>query len=246
MKMATYEKSYYSYQTRARGLLDLESLTRQFNKLSKWYGARLKAYLPDDLAAKCLDLPCGYGNFLYFLKSRGYENTIGYDFDEKQVALAKLLDLKAYEGDAFNILSDKPEGYNLISSLDFIEHLSKDDALRFIELCYQQLQIGGVLILRTPCADGPFGAHDAWNDLTHQWGMTSNVIRTMLEMSGFENVDTLDERPQPTSLIDFVRWLVFFPTKACASAVCMALGMRPPMIWSRSMIVVGYKPRSVD
>jgi len=242
--MESYKKIYYDYQTQARGLLTEDALLTRFNKLASWYGARLKSYLPADKGAQCLDVPCGYGNILYFLKSKGYSNIQGIDLDEKQVELATMLGLPAHKGDVFELLSDENQNFDLITSFDFIEHLDKDDALRLLNLSYRRLKPGGVLLLRAPCGDGPFGAHDAWNDLTHQWGMTSNVLRTMLALNGFVGVKTLDERPQPTSFIDVIRWLVFFPAKAFASAMCMALGMRPPEIWTRSMIAIAYKPDS--
>jgi len=239
--MEFHEEAYYLYQTQARGLLTSDSLQKQFKKLAIWYGARLRHYLPDSKTARCLDLPCGYGNFLYFLRSRGYKNIKGIDLDANQIKLAKMLSLPVEEGDVFNYLSSDNSAYDCISSLDFIEHLNKDDALRFLELSFLKLKPGGVLILRAPCGDGPFGAHDAWNDLTHKWGMTSNLIRALLEMNGFERVVTLDERPQPTGIIEILRWLVFFPSKVCASAMCIGLGLRPPTIWTRSMICIGFK-----
>ena len=239
--MYDYEKAYYSYQTKARGLLDANSLRARFEKLARWYGSRLKKYLPNSKEACCLDLPCGYGNFLYFLKSNGYLNIEGIDSDEKQIALAKLMNLPAELGDAFKVLSSTQKSYDLISSLDFIEHLSKDDALEFLQMCHQNLNVGGRLILRVPCADGPFGSHDAWNDITHKWAMTSNVLRTLLEMEGFSDINILDERPQPTGFVESVRWLIFFPTKFIAEATCIGLGMRPPKIWSRSMIAIASK-----
>lgn len=239
--MNEYEKAYYSYQTQARGLLDANALRIRFEKLARWYGGRLRKFLPDSKNALCLDVPCGYGNFLYFLDLKGYLNIAGIDSDEKQIALAKLMKLPAEFGDAFEVLSAEDKSYDLISSLDFIEHLSKDDALMFLQMCYQRLNIGGRLILRAPCADGPFGSHDAWNDITHKWGLTSNVLRTLLEMKGFSDIKILDERPQPTGFVDSVRWLIFLPTKVIADVICMGLGMRPPTIWSRSMIAVAYK-----
>lgn len=236
-----YQERYYNYQTKARGLLSVESLTSRFEKLRVWYGSHLQKYLPDSKDAQCLDIPCGYGNFLYFLRSEGYRNIAGLDLDENQVSLARMLDLPATRGDVFDVLSKATAQYDLIASLDFIEHLSKDDALKFIDACRNKLCEGGVFILRTPCADGPFGAHDAWNDLTHQWGMTSNVLQTILELSGFVKVQILDERPQPTDLLNTLRWLFFFPTRAFANIFCMALGMRPPRIWTRSMMAVAYR-----
>ncbi len=240
--MQIFEKEYYRYQGKARGLLSEKPLQNHFEKLARWYSSRLGPFLPENSTARCLDLPCGYGNFLYFLRSCDYANIVGYDNDKEQVKLAGILDLPAFEGDAFDVLSSSDESYDLIASLDFLEHLSKDDALRFLKQCLFNLHDGGVLILRAPCADGPFGAHDASNDLTHQWGMTSNVLKNLLAMNGFVNIEILDERPQPTSIINFLRWLIFFPAKAFASAMCMSLGMRPPAVWTRSMIAVCFKP----
>lgn len=236
-----YEEQYYKYQTKARGLLDSQSLEKHFKRLEKWYWARLKNYLPIDKDANCLDIPCGYGNFLYFLRSKGYKNIHGYDLDESQVGLAKLLELPAETKDIFQILAESKESYDLISSIDFIEHISKDDALSFLELCRKKINENGVLVIRTPCADGPFGSHDANNDITHKWSMTSNVLKTMLEMSGFSRVAILDERPQPTGFVEAIRWLIFFPSRLIANLLCIGLGMRPPRVWSRSMIAVAYK-----
>lgn len=234
-------KKYYKYQTKARGLLTEQALESQFKKSEKWYWARLKNYIPKDKEASCLDAPCGYDNFLYFLRSKRYNNIRGYDFDEFQVGLAKLLNLPAETEDIFHVLAESKNTYDLISSLDFTEHVSKGDALKFLEQCRHKLSQNGILILRTPCADGPFGSHDANNDITHEWSMTSNVLKTILEISGFSRVVMLDERPLPINFLGLIRWLMFFPSKLIANLLCIGLGMRPPDIWSRSMIAIACK-----
>ena len=241
--MKDYQKQYYDYQTIARGILTKDELEKQHIKISKWYASRIGKYLPVNLDARCLDVPCGYGNFLYYLKSKGYRNILGIDSDVNQIRLNKMLDLSAKIGDAFESLANSSEQYHCISSLDFLEHLSKDDALSFLTLCYERLKPDGVLILRTPCADGPFGVHDICNDLTHRWGMTSNLLNAILMMKGFERINILDERPQPTSFVNTFRWLIFYPSRVIMSLACVCLGLSPPKIWSRSMIAVAYKPR---
>jgi 2-polyprenyl-3-methyl-5-hydroxy-6-metoxy-1,4-benzoquinol methylase len=241
--MEAYQKAYYEYQTQARGLLEEKVLRQRFDKLALWYAHRLRAHLPISRSVACLDLPCGYGNFLYFLRQQGYQNIVGYDLDPAQVKLAKLLDLPVHEGDAFDVLSNTLNTWDCITSLDFIEHLSRDQVLKFLELCWARLRPGGVLILRTSCADGPFGAHDRYNDLTHQGAMTSNVLRTVMRMLNFERVEILDERPQAYNLLNTLRLLLFYPTRAFVSGLCLALGLAPPAVWSRAMWGVGYKPQ---
>jgi 2-polyprenyl-3-methyl-5-hydroxy-6-metoxy-1,4-benzoquinol methylase len=240
--LRSVDEAAYAYQTRARGLLDRRALEAAFEAAARSYEARLGKFLPDDRGATCLDVPCGYGNMLYFLRRRGYETLAGWDLDSAQVALARLLDLPAREGDCFDALADPAAAYDVVTSVDFVEHLDRDRALEFLALCFARLRPGGLLILRTPCADGPFGAHDRYNDLTHRWAMTSNVLQAFLGMVGFERVAILDERPQPTSLKGALRTLAFHPVRAAASLFCLALGLDPPRVWSRSMWGVGYKP----
>jgi SAM-dependent methyltransferase len=240
--MRRHEEAYYGYQTQARGLLTREALQRRFEKLRPWYARRLGRFLPRRLDATCLDLPCGYGNFLYFLRAAGYVNSVGYDRDPEQVRLAQLLGLPARNGDAFDVLSGGGDGWDCISSIDFLEHLTRDDALAFLGLCRRRLAPGGVLIVRTPSADGPFGAHDRYADLTHQWAMTATVLRTVLQMSGFESIAILDERPQPYNAVNLVRLGVFHGARLAANGVCLALGLDPPALWSRSMWAVCRAP----
>ncbi len=100
--------------------------------------------------------------------------------------------------------------------------------------------------MRTPCADGPLGSRDAWNDLTHKWAATSNLLLTVLKMSGFERVQILDERPQPYNALNLIRLLGFYPARALASLWLVALGITPPAVWSPSMWAIAYAPLDVD
>jgi len=126
-----YQQRYYAYQTIARGLLTVEQLAQSFEALSHVYWYALHRYLPRDKSAVCLDLPCGYGNFLYFLKKHGYRNCRGYDLDPRQVGLATSLGCQAAEGNVFDVLANLAVTPSLIASIDFIEHLDKSTALRF-------------------------------------------------------------------------------------------------------------------
>lgn len=242
--MKDYEKKFYDYQTRARGLLTKDSLRERFCRSAGWYARRLRKFLPVELRAACVDLPCGYGNFLFFLRSLGYENITGYDADKEQVRLARLLDLPAHEGNAFEVMDGKKNEFDVISSLDFLEHIEKDEAIRFVESCLQALKPGGLLLIRTCCADGIMGAHDVFNDITHKWGMTCSVLQHLLEMTGFTKVEILDERPQAYNFVNSVRAAVFPVARCIMSGLLFCLGLMPPRIWSSSMWGVGYKPES--
>jgi len=235
-----YRERFYEYQTICRGSLEPKQLIGKFDRMASYYKSRIGKYLPEDRFVSIVDVPCGYGNFLYFLNKLGYKNFSGYDLDPNQVRLAQSIGLPAFEKNIFDVFKSEKK-YDVISSLDFLEHLSKDDALKFLDDCYKSLKTGGTLILRTPCADGFFGAHDASNDITHDWNMSSNMMKSILEMCGYKSIEILEERPQPENLIQIIRWLLYWPARWLFNLLCILLALRPPKVLSRSMIIVAHK-----
>jgi 2-polyprenyl-3-methyl-5-hydroxy-6-metoxy-1,4-benzoquinol methylase len=95
------EAEIYAYQgglVRGRGPEETERLHRR--KL-KWYCDRFQSLLPSDKSAKILDVPCGEGNILYFLKELGYSDVHGFDLDECRVEVAQQIGSNAQVKDAF-------------------------------------------------------------------------------------------------------------------------------------------------
>jgi len=239
-----YQRRYYAYQSISRGWRTEAQLKAASQDAADDYLSSLGRWLPGDRSSLCIDLPCGAGRFLYFLRTRGYSNAVGYDIDPHQISLARMLGLDASCGDAFEVLSSLPGEPALIASLDFLEHLDRDSAVRFLEACFCALRPGGALVLRTPCCDGPFGAHDRHNDITHEWGVTSNALRCLLGMVGFETIHVIDPLPPPISLYMFVRRQLSKVTRSAAGVVVRLMGLSPPAVWSRSFYAVAIKPLS--
>ena len=239
MELLEHERVYYAYQTEARGLITPAQLEAAFKGMATTW----KYYFGDllrDLPGPAFDVPCGYGNFLYFLRTQGIPCE-GIDLDSAQVALARSLDLPAHEGDGLAALKNK-RGLGLISSLDFLEHVDKDDAVALLKDAKEALSSKGLLILRMPSADGPFGAHDFANDLTHRWAATSTVMENLLRALGFEVLRVQGDYPPPVNLKGMCRYVVYRIAKKLFSMGVVALGMTPPKIWSRSMWLVARKP----
>jgi SAM-dependent methyltransferase len=236
-----YQQRYYDYQTTARGLLTVDQLTTAFKRSSIFYQDRLQRWLPSDKSSLCLDIPCGFGNFLYFLRKLGYENCYGYDLDPKQVALAQSLGLRAECKDAFEILKQREGDVALIASLDFLEHLNKNLAVQFLEACFRSLEPNGTLILQMPCSDGPFGSHDRYNDITHEWGASSNALRCLLEMTGFVSVNFVQPTPTRT-IVGVSRWILCRISRGIVSILLHCMMLQTPTVWEPSMLAVARKP----
>lgn len=239
-----YEKVYYSYQTKGRGILSKEELIDKFEQKYNRYEELLGEFLPRDREAQCIDLGCGYGNFLYFLNKKGYKKCLGFDNDISQIKLAESLDLNVKCTDALSELKNLKE-IDLISALDFIEHINKNNAVYCLETCFQALSMNGILLLQCPCADGFTGAHDVFNDLTHRWGASSNMLSQLLYTVGFKEVRILDPSlPEfPTTLRRKLLFLTRKTVRHLLSFVFRLVGIKTPRIWANSQIAIAWKSR---
>lgn len=101
----TYRQEIYSYylgkKTDPEAFikeLDHAQIHRQFHYW--WHDV-----LPGDRQQPILDLGCGWGGFLSFLKAEGYTNLVGVDSSPQQIAIAQRLGLSSVEvGNVFDFL----------------------------------------------------------------------------------------------------------------------------------------------
>jgi SAM-dependent methyltransferase len=223
---------------------DLETASRQFRALVPWYTHFLRPWLSPDKNLPLLDLPCGSGKLLFALHTMGYTNIRGADIDPAQVAVALELGLPVQQLDAFELLEHETPGSAAgIFSLDFLEHLTPENALRFVRLAHRTLSANGLFICRTPSADGPFGSHDRYNDLTHKWALTSGAARQLFVLGGFApaGVAILQEAPVPYKWQNIVRLFLFKATTALWGAWLELCGIGAPGVWTKSMWIVARR-----
>jgi SAM-dependent methyltransferase len=240
--MEYYETFYYAGQAVGRGLTTKDSLESAFAERAVHYDEILGNFLPADRELRCLDLACGFGNWLYFLRSKGFRNAIGVDTDPEQIKLAKLLDLPAVERDAREAL-ERPDYYGMISAIDLLEHLDKNDAVRLLQAVFRSLIVNGVLIMQMPCADGFRGAHDACNDLTHRWAASSNMLHQLLVTVGFSRVEVIDPSlPKfPRTFKSRAKRAIRLCSRKMLSLPLRAAGVTMPAIWADSQIAIAWK-----
>jgi SAM-dependent methyltransferase len=239
--MIEQDRNHYAFQGTKIGHSDLKKIEADFRHKMPWYAHFLKKYLPVDLNAPILDVPCGHGNFLYFLKHQGYRNVRGIDGEPRRIAIAHQLGLSVAElGDAFDAVQ-KADDIAMIVCLDFLEHIEKFQVPEFLRDCRQALRKGGVLIVRLPFTDSLLGAHDLGNDFTHKWAANSGVIEGLFLEAGFTHVVVKDERPVPYKPLNYIRLFIFHLMKALTNAYLILVGLGPLKIWSRSGYVIGIK-----
>lgn len=160
-----------------------------FLHLKLWYNEK---YLPlfkgYDRNAKLLDLGCGQGFMLKYLKSAGFTNLTGIDISEEQVTRAKENGFNAIQADAFSFLQENENQFDIIVAIDIIEHFKKEELFELLKLIHKSLTPGGLFIMQTPNGEGLMPGYVVYGDLTHFTILSPLSLKHILTVSGFENI----------------------------------------------------------
>lgn len=154
---------------------------------------------------KVLDVACGAGNILQWLKMEGFVNLSGVDISPEQVEIAQQQFPQVVCGDAIAYLEQHSEQFQLITAFDILEHFTKQEAIRFVTAIYGALTPKGRLILQLPNGDSPFAGAVVHGDLTHEVTYTTVSLRHLLLTCGFQDIQFQEHDPQPTSLKGLIR-----------------------------------------
>jgi len=163
--------------------------SEQYENASNYFGVMYRGCLPENKDARILDIGCGAGHFLYFLKKTGYRNYQGIDISAQQVEVCRAKVTPQVEvADAFQFLDGSKQAYDLIVAHDVLEHISKDKALLFVKNIFAALKEDGTLIVRVPNMSNPLAAHGRYIDLTHELGFTERSLYQLLFIGGFRDI----------------------------------------------------------
>ena len=175
------------------------------------YDHYFRRWLPENKDVAICDLACGGGGLLHFFKRRGYARIAGTDISEEQVHIARQVTPEVMRTDVLEFLETRPNSFDLITALDLIEHLHKDEVLRLLDGCRRALKPAGRLILQTPNAESPCGPSIRYGDFTHEIGFTPGVLRRLMGLCGFTEIEAREQGPVPWgySLLSSARYVLW-------------------------------------
>ena len=239
-------KVYDSYISRGFGEVHGFS-PREYQLYFRYFSKNYDRYMPQAKDAVILDVGCGGGDFLYYLRKRGYTNCQGIDFSDECVDLCKRNSLTAQRADAFEYLSSKAGCFDAIVSNDVLEHLDKDQGFRLVELCWQALKEDGVLIIKVPNTACPVvGSRARYSDITHEMGFTDHSLRTLLLTCGFTEVHIFgpDIYVTRNPLANIAGKTLFYVVTAMFRVLYYLYGVRTRQVMTKHMIAVTRKVRN--
>jgi 2-polyprenyl-3-methyl-5-hydroxy-6-metoxy-1,4-benzoquinol methylase len=148
----------------------------------------VRRHLPENRGGRVLDLGCGYGAFLLWVRQMGYHNLRGIDLSQEQVDLARALGLDCVEvEDLFSALAQEQQ-VELVTMFDVIEHLTRAEAISALTTIAHVLAPGGTLVLRTPNVDAPLGTVLSYGDLTHEMHLNKTSVLELFATLPFTEI----------------------------------------------------------
>ena len=167
---------------------------------------RQESYLPyfvraagDDRATgHVLDIGCGRGEFIELLQGQGI-HARGIDLNHEMAQQCRARGLDVEQADAVTYLAGAADGsLGGIFAAQVVEHLEPSYLLRMLELAFQKLQPGGVMLLETlnpACWTAFFESYI--RDITHRWPLHPETLKYLVTASGFTQVDIEFRSPVP-------------------------------------------------
>ena len=179
-----------------------------------------------------LEIGCGRGHFLAYLREKGVTEFLGIDQDP---ALGKHVPAKLADHfrivDVWEFLDDHSGArrFDRIVMLDVLEHFTAEDGVRMLRGLARILRPGGRIAVRVPNMSSPWGAQYQFGDLTHKAAYGPTSMRQLAEASGYDCIACYPHRQRSPSR----RFL-----DGIFHSLLSRLLMTPPEIWSANFFAI--------
>jgi len=190
LKGADRDRSFYSFFSEMGG--DHRPILHQ----------QYRAYLPllrRAVAAtdgRVLDIGCGAGELLQFLKGEGVP-AIGVDMDPVEIGRAREQGLAVVQAEVGDYLSDVSERFAAITLFQVIEHIPPDQIEGLLQRCVDCLLPGGALLVETLNLRHPLAMNGFYTDPTHKTPLADSYLAFLLQWIGLQGVDVIYTLPVP-------------------------------------------------
>ena len=192
-----YKMKIYEQLLVGRLELDLQQIEIALRQRAPYLKRIIRKWFPPDKDIHILDLGCGYGAFLYFLKQESYFNIEGVDVSLKNIEVAKKIGIEnIYNEDLICFLQkSKSSFYDYIIAFDILEHFPKQKGILIFEEIYRLLKPGGKLLLHVPNGEAIFSGAVFFSDLTHEVCFTRSSLQQLVRLCRFKSVHFYEDVP---------------------------------------------------
>lgn len=175
-------------------LRDKNTSISTYEKRCKGFRKKLSPLLIGPRDKKILDLGCGVGFLVYFLKQEGFNNVLGIDENENLISHARSrVDAEFIVANGITYLNEQRQNYDIIFLWNVLEHIYKDDIVQSLKILHRSLSDGGFVVLRTPNMTNFMSQGSFCDDFTHRIGFTEQSIEQVAKLAGFSGIEMLNQ-----------------------------------------------------
>lgn len=212
------------------------------SSLYQHYDVKILPYLKQGAnQLNILEIGCGPGYLLDYLRLSGFTNIKGIDISEEQIAIAKAKSHNVAVEDVFDYLKNTSEKFDVIFAFDLIEHFTKDELLELTDLVYNSLNEKGLFIIRTPNGQGVFSGQVIYGDLTHQTIVNPNSLTQLLSRSHFSKIEFIENAPVGKNIIGMIRLLLWKTLRTILNFSKMIESGGRQDIWTHDFYCIAQK-----
>jgi len=174
-----------------------------------------KKHFNNSESLRTLDIGVGRGEMLSCMKIWGH-NYYGIDISPSTVKFCKKLNLLCEHVDDTEFwLKNHQKQFDIITCLDVLEHIPKENLINFLKAIHNSLNKDGIAIFQVPNLQSPFGYLHHFNDITHISGFVEHSLNQVLLTTGFKKLSFFgfEEFYEKTPKILFKKILRFFYRK---------------------------------
>jgi 2-polyprenyl-3-methyl-5-hydroxy-6-metoxy-1,4-benzoquinol methylase len=156
-----------------------------------------------------LELGCGRGYMLEYLRNHNFSNLKGIDISDEQVMIAKEKGFNVEVGDALEYFTKNNNKFKIIIALDFIEHFHKSELIPLFENIFNSLDEDGLFFFHTPNGQTILAPTLIYGDLTHMTIFTPNSALQLLRNVGFKQIDFYEAGPLAKNFKGGIRMVIW-------------------------------------
>ena len=168
-----------------------EDIEKGYSSFGDFYRENYLPYMPKRRDLRVLSISCGPGYFVKMLKDEGYTNVLGIDSEYDKVQYAPAKGLNCIVANAVEFLQGLSEPFDVIVCEQELNHLTKEEMVQFLQLCYRSLRSNGSLLVHGLNGANPLTGSDASaQNFDHFNTFTEYSLQQVMEYSGFGRVRT--------------------------------------------------------
>jgi len=233
-----YTENLSQNKSQQDNLLTFKLVSRKYD----WNYRRFLAQLPRDVAI--LDIGCGLGQFVYYLKTQGFTDVQGIDVSEELIHLARQIQPDTrfiHTDDSISFLCSNAVSFNVVTMNDVLEHIQPEQLTQVMQAVYSALKPGGFVLIKTINSAYPFGSASRYRDLTHTTSFHEKSIPQLLRHIGFAEIECFQEEIGIYNPLFFFKKLIVVSVRTLVRAMIYFSEANWPRIISRNLIAYACK-----